>query len=72
MKFTLRRVHLNGGGYTDRGQYFGTGAPLYWYQNDTGDEDVSDYIRAYDRDDAKTIIRAKVRLRHQVEATFYR
>jgi len=30
-KFTLTRVRLNRGGYTTKGEYFGTGAPLYAY-----------------------------------------
>ena len=28
-KWYLRRIRLNNGGYTDRGHYYGIGAPLY-------------------------------------------
>lgn len=31
VKFTLRRVRLNQGGYDARGEYFGIGAPLWEY-----------------------------------------
>jgi hypothetical protein len=29
MKFEVKRIPLNGGGYTSRGQYYGVGSPLY-------------------------------------------
>lgn len=32
MKVELRRLRLNGGGYTNMGEYFGVGAPLYQYR----------------------------------------
>jgi hypothetical protein len=32
MKVELRRLRLNQGGYTDKGEYFGTGAPLFEYR----------------------------------------
>ena len=31
MKVELRRLRLNGGGYTSNGNYFGVGAPLFQY-----------------------------------------
>lgn len=65
MKFTLRRLRLNQGGYTDKGQYYGVGMPLYEYQDvETGD--IADEIRAFGREDAKVVIRT----RHP-GATFY-
>lgn len=65
MRFLLRRVRLNQGGYTDRSKYFGTGAPLYEYQDqETGD--IFDQVRAYDRQDAIA------RIKHKYpNATFY-
>ena len=39
-KLSVRRTRLNAGGYTSRGRYFGTGAPLF---NVTGD-DADDYV----------------------------
>ena len=57
MKIYLTRVRLNSGGYTSTGQYFGIGAPLYHYQNDEGD--IYDYVRAYDRQDAKQRVLAR-------------
>jgi len=106
-KFNLQRVRLNQGGYTDTGQYFGIGMPLYEYRaefpptyrhvmfypcdaevtetNVTTDKDgnlhcptcghrvrkeysdVCDYVRAYSRDDAKSVVAAMY-----PDATFYR
>jgi hypothetical protein len=68
MRFTLRRVYLNTGGYTFGrvGRYFGTGAPLYRY--DANDGSTSDgYLRAYSRADARAIVAD-----WHVGATFYR
>ena len=71
MKVTLQRVRLNQGGYTDRGHYYGNGAPLYWYcieQQIDGHWEVFDkYIRASDRANAKEQVRARF-----PQATFYR
>lgn len=75
-KFELRRVKLNRDGYTSSGQYFGHGAPLYEYCGDVemtgieGEPTVRlhcDHVRAYSRDDAKALLRAKF-----PEARFYR
>jgi len=66
MKFYLKRIRLNQGGYTDRGRYYGSGMPLFEYEDaETGD--ISDVIRAYDREDAKLLIRCK-----NPEAIFYK
>lgn len=42
--FRLVRVPLNSGGYDRGGAYWGLGAPLYYYENHTGD--ISGYVRA--------------------------
>jgi len=67
IRFTLRRVYLNTGGYTfgRYGRYFGNGAPLYCYASDNGDTDG--YLRAYCRADARAIVTAR-----NPGATFYR
>ena len=54
MRFYLRRVRLNRGGYDDTGRYWGVGQPLYRYTTD--DMDEFRYLRATDRDDAKDAI----------------
>ena len=56
MKIYCHKVRLNKGGYTDTGHYFGVGMPLYLFE--TEDCSVSDYIRAYDREDA--ILKGKI------------
>jgi hypothetical protein len=56
LKFSLRRVALNRGGYDAGGAYWGLGQPLYWYESEDGA--VSAFMRATDRNAAKTIIRA--------------
>jgi len=38
-RITLRRVHLDNGGYDTNGTYFGHGDPLYWYASDDGEID---------------------------------
>lgn len=67
MRYTLRRVYLNTGGYTFGRfeRYFGTGAPLYRYASDDGDTDG--YLRAGSRADARAIVADR-----HVGATFYR
>lgn len=75
-KFELRRVRLDRGGYTSNGRYFGQGAPLYEYCGEVegltirGEPSVRlrcDHVRAYSRDEAKTILRAQY-----PKARFYR
>lgn len=61
----LRREYLDSGGYTKRGEYFGVGAPLYYWafwNRETNDED-SGHIRAYSRADAKEQILANLKRR---------
>ena len=82
MRFSLKRVPLNQGGYTSDGQYYGRGKPLYVAvfddPSDTTDVQgtpwcphgfnyVEHTFRAYDRDDAKAIVRSVY-----PAATFYR
>jgi len=58
LTFGLQRVRLNQGGYDDTGYYWGVDMPLYYYAEwETGEP--CGHIRAYDRADAKTQIRAK-------------
>jgi hypothetical protein len=50
-RISFQRVPLDRMGYTRRGQYFGTGAPLYvWYDEESQEEY---YTRADSRDQAK-------------------
>lgn len=56
IRLYLAREPLNRGGYTSRGEYFGTGAPLFRVDS-ADDATVHFYIRARDRDAAKAIIR---------------
>lgn len=53
MKFYLRRIRLNSGGYTygKFGKYYGTGLPLYQY--DSIDSWHGGEIRADSRQDAR-------------------
>lgn len=53
-RFTLRKVRLNGD-YDEGGAYWGSNSPgciLYYYEAGN----ISDYIRAADRADAKAIV----------------
>jgi hypothetical protein len=54
-KYHLTRVHLNQGGYTSRGRYFGVGKPLYEYESTDGD--VHGFLRASSRAEAKKHLR---------------
>jgi hypothetical protein len=61
-KFNLVHIRLNNGGYDRGGAYWGIDKPLYYYHAyethpNEKEVDISDFIRAYDREDAKTIIR---------------
>lgn len=40
LKFYLRKVRLDSGGYDSNGTYFGTGDPLYWYADEDGNVDA--------------------------------
>jgi len=46
-KINIRREHLNRGGYTRSGRYFGTGVPLFQIEDDESGRML--YIRARDR-----------------------
>lgn len=52
----LRRIRLDRGGYDPGGAYWGLGAPLYWYGDDSGA--IDGCLRASSRDAAKAEIRA--------------
>jgi hypothetical protein len=67
VKVWLRQVRINRQGYSDRGDYYGVGQPLYLAQWDDGEEFHYDYIRAANRADAKEKVRDKIE-----GATFYR
>jgi hypothetical protein len=58
IKVYLRKLRINKGGYTDNGEYFGTGEPLYEYYYLEDDFYTHfKHIRARDREHAKEIIR---------------
>lgn len=48
MKFYLRRIRLNNGGYDALGCYWGVGAPLYHYE-DFETAMISGEVRAHNR-----------------------
>lgn len=50
-KVRVSRVRLNSGGYDSGGAYWGIGKPLYWVRSDDGD--VTEFFRAWDREEAK-------------------
>lgn len=66
IKFYLRRERLNMGGYDSGGAYWGRGMPLYRFESveefavqyRDHPEQIEGYERAYDREDAKRIVRA--------------
>lgn len=64
MKFYLRLIRLNKGGYTDKGMYYGIGKPLYAYWSDMSA--TVHYVRAADRDSAKLQV-----LRLNTDAKFF-
>ena len=71
-KFTLHHVRLNQGGYTDSGEYYGSGQPLYEYSaeiysSDSKWDSVGGVIRADDREHAKSKILSRF-----PNARFYR
>jgi hypothetical protein len=69
IKVNLRKIRINSGGYTDNGEYFGVGLPLYSYEyelefdfeNPMSLTDIKrfrrDYLRATDRKHAKELVR---------------
>jgi len=66
IKFHLRRMYLDSGGYDSGGAYWGHGAPMYHaeghgpYDDQTRSEEYAElFFRAGDRDHAKTIVRAQ-------------
>lgn len=65
VRFTLREIRINRGGYDASGAYWGLGDPLYWASPDDGGDDS--YFRASTRDAAKDIVR-----RHYPGARFHR
>ena len=65
-KMHLQRVRLDRGGYDSGGAYWGTGMPLYRYEDEDAGN-VQGYLRARNREDAKAQIRVKY-----PEVRFYR
>lgn len=56
MKFYLRRVHLDKGGYANKGKdYFGIGEDLYVYYTDSNNSRLK-YVRAPNRQLAKLYV----------------
>lgn len=67
VKFRLRKIQIDSGGYDSGGAYWGTGQPLYYAWGD-GAKEVQEYwTRAWDREEAKAAVRAK-----WPKASFYR
>lgn len=61
LKFYMRKIRLNSGGYDADGRYWGIGAPLYRaeaFHEPTNTEEI-EYFRAYDREKAREFIRRK-------------
>lgn len=56
MKYYLKKVRLNQGGYDDCGNYWGWDQPL-WYYESFESPIASDHIRACDRENAKEKIK---------------
>ena len=60
MKFYLRRIYLNSGGYAPGkyGRYFGVGKPLYQYESDNSEDHnfQANFVRAESRESAKEYI----------------
>lgn len=65
MRYSVRKVRLNNGGYDSSGKYWGIGQPLYFIQPD--DDTRSYYLRAVNREAVKQRIR-----KLDPSATFYR
>lgn len=57
IKFYLRQVRIDEGGYDTNGTYFGHGGTLYWYADAEGRVDAT--LRASDRAEAIETIRTK-------------
>lgn len=55
IKFYLKKVPLNQGGYDRRGRYYGTGAPL-WRYSDVETGDIEGEFRASSKAEAKEIL----------------
>jgi hypothetical protein len=67
VKFILRRVRINNGGYDSTGTYWGNGSPLYWAQSeeefDFGGnypESLENHFRAANRQHAKELIKKEI------------
>ena len=74
MKVRLVREHLDSGGYTKCGRYFGSGLPLYsWQTEDSLDHQYyeSGFTRGRDREDAKDRVIEVIEARCEVTVTFY-
>ena len=56
VKFYLRKVRLDRGGYDSSGFYWGAG-PLFYYESEDGT--LTGYLRAIDRTDAKDCLTEK-------------
>lgn len=55
VKVYVSRVRLDAGGYDSGGAYWGHGMPLYWAY--TSDGSFSDFLRAFNRNDALNDLR---------------
>ncbi len=55
IKFILRQIRIDSGGYDSNGTYFGIGNPIYWCANE--EYEVDFVLRAYNREQAKAEVR---------------
>ncbi len=64
-KIRMQRVVLDRGGYDKGGAYWGTGTPLWYAEDEDGNQE---YLRASTREEAKT----KLINKHKGITSFYR
>lgn len=69
VRFSLQKIRLNQQGYTDSGEYFGIGLPLYFYMGEDDKRIIQGHLRAYSRDSAKLQVMQKF---PNLECKFYR
>ena len=55
--YEITRIRLDAGGYTATGAYYGTGAPLFYFQSEC--ETHSGWMRARNRWDLRRKLRAR-------------
>lgn len=58
-RMSLVRVRINSGGYDDGGAYWGIGQPLYCATDSSDETEIRVFVRAPDRQTAKSLVRAR-------------